>query len=209
MDLLEKLNWRYATKTFDISKKVSNQDIEFIKDAIRLSVSSYGLQLYKIIIIENNEIRNELRKASWDQPQITEASHLFVFCNYTNNYDRQVDQYIHRITEIQGSDFDTLQRYGTSIKENINKMSANERKSWVEKQTYLALSNLLIACVELKIDACPMEGFDKQAYNKILGLDEVGLNASVIAPIGYRSTKDKTQHRKKIRKKLNELFETV
>ncbi|MEQ8626815.1 nitroreductase family protein [Ekhidna sp.] len=82
-----------------------------------------------------------------------------------------------------------------------------ERKSWSEKQTYLALNNLIIACADRQIDACPMEGFDKKAYNRILGLDELGLNASVIAPIGYRSEKDQTQKRKKVRKPMDELFE--
>ena len=88
-------------------------------------------------------------------------------------------------------------------------MSAEERKSWSEKQTYLALNNLLIACAELKIDACPMEGFNNQAYNSILGLDELGLNAAVIAPVGYRSALDKTQNRKKVRKTKEELFQTA
>lgn len=207
MNLLDKLNWRYATKTFDADKKVEEQDIEFIKEAIRLSVSSYGLQLYKIIIIENSEIRQELRKVSWNQSQITDASHLFVFCNYTNNYDRHVDDYIRRIAENKASDFDAVEQYGESIKENIRAMKVSEQRSWSEKQTYLALSNLLLACAELKIDACPMEGFDKHAYNQILGLDEMGLNASVIAPVGYRSLKDETQYRKKIRKPKEELFE--
>lgn len=209
MNLLDKLNWRYATKTFETNKKVDKQDIEFIKEAIRLSVSSYGLQLYKIIIIENREIRQELRKASWDQSQITDASHLFLFCNYTNSYDRHVDDYIHRIAQAGESDIKTLEQYGTSIKESIKKMSVTERNSWSEKQTYIAMSNLLVACAELKIDACPMEGFDKHAYNQILGLDEMDLNVSVIAAVGYRSQKDATQYRRKVRKTKEELYETT
>lgn len=88
-------------------------------------------------------------------------------------------------------------------------MSAIERKSWSEKQTYLALNNLLVACAALKIDACPMEGFENQAYNSILGLDEMGLNACIIAPVGYRSPYDDTQNRKKVRKSKEELFETA
>lgn len=209
MDLIDKLQWRYATKAFDPGKKVQDQDIEFLKEAIRLSVSSYGLQLYKILIIGHDEIRRELRKASWNQSQITDASHLFVFCNYTNNYDRHVDDYIQRIVRTQGANTFTLKQYGESIKENIRNMSAEKQKSWSEKQTYLALSNLLVACAELKIDACPMEGFDNQDYNQILGLDEMGLNASVIAPVGYRSPKDETQKRRKVRKSKEELFETA
>ncbi|MDL5512229.1 NAD(P)H-dependent oxidoreductase [Arenibacter sp. M-2] len=207
MNLIDHLNWRYATKMFDPQKKISKQDLEFLKEAIRLSVSSYGLQLYKVLIIENDEIRAALRKASWDQSQITDASQLFVFCNYTLDYDRHVDDYVERIITIQGNFSNGIKQYGESIKTSIGKMSAEERKSWSEKQTYLALNNLLIACAELKIDACPMEGFDNHAYNQILGLDEQGLNAVVIAPVGYRSVSDKTQNRLKVRKTKEELFQ--
>jgi nitroreductase / dihydropteridine reductase len=207
MNLIDKLNWRYATKVFDPDKKVSAHDLAFLKEAIRLSVSSYGLQLYKVLIIENDDIRKELRKSSWNQSQITEASHLFVFCNYTRNYDQHVDSYIRRIIELQEKTNDGLKQYGEFIKKTIAGMPTEERKSWSEKQTYLALNNLLMACAELKIDACPMEGFDKQDYNQLLGLDELGLNAAVIAPVGYRSDKDETQERQKVRKSMEELFQ--
>lgn len=209
MNLIENLNWRYATKIFDPNKKVNQQNLELLKEAIRLSVSSYGLQLYNVLIIENDEIRAALRKASWDQKQITDASQLFVFCNYTLDYDRHVDDYIQRIISTQGTASDDIKQYGEFIKTSIRKMPEGYRKSWSEKQTYLAMNNLLLACAELKIDACPMEGFDTQAYNQILGLDELGLNAAVIAPVGYRSAADKTQQRKKIRKTKEELFRTA
>ncbi|MEQ6166261.1 NAD(P)H-dependent oxidoreductase [Ekhidna sp. MALMAid0563] len=208
MNLLDKLNWRYATKVFDPKRKVSTDDLDFLKEAIRLSVSSYGLQMYKVLIIESPEIREELRKASWDQAQITDASHLFIFCNYTVNHDQHVDDYIQLIIDTQETvETKGLKQYGEFIKSDIAQMEPMERKSWSEKQTYLAMNNLIIACADRKIDACPMEGFDKQAYNRILGLDELGLNASVIAPVGYRSEKDQTQKRKKVRKPMDELFE--
>jgi len=208
MNLLEKLNWRYATKIFDSSRKVSIDNLKFLKEAIRLSVSSYGLQMYKVLVIENPEIRKELRKASWDQAQITDASHLFVFCNYTINHDQHVDDYIQLILDTQkSSDRAGLKKYADFIKSAIARMEPMERKSWSEKQTYLALNSLIIACADRQIDACPMEGFDKQAYNRILGLDELGLHASVIAPVGYRSQKDETQSRKKVRKTMDQLFE--
>lgn len=207
MNLLDKLNWRYATKVFDPSMKVSEDELNFLKEAIRLSVSSYGLQMYKVLIIENPEIRKELRKASWDQTQITDASHLFIFCNYTINHDQHVDDYIQLVIDTQQpTDEQGLKKYAESIKSNIANMTSHERKSWTEKQTYLALNSLIIACADRQIDACPMEGFDKQAYNRLLGLDEMGLNASVIAPVGYRSSKDETQKRKKVRKPIKELF---
>jgi len=210
MNLLDKLNWRYATKVFDPSRKVSEDDLNFLKEAIRLSVSSYGLQMYKVLIIENPEIRKELRRASWDQAQITDASQLFIFCNHTLNHDQQVDDYIQLVIDTQKTvHIQGLKKYGESIKSSIANMTSAERKSWAEKQTYLALNNLIVACADRQIDACPMEGFDKQEYNRILGLDEMGLNASVIAPVGYRSNRDETQRRKKVRKPIKELFLTA
>ena len=207
MNLIDKLRWRYATKKFDPERRVSDRDLECLKEAVRLSVSSFGIQPYKVIIIENKEIRNALVKASMGQKQIADASHLFVFCNYTRDFDRQVDDYIQKIINIQGSRSTELRNYGESVKASIQKKDPEERKGWAEKQTYLALNNLLIACAELKIDACPMEGFDKEAYNQILALDEQGLNANLIAPIGYRSKDDEAMSRKKIRKSKEELFE--
>ncbi|MEQ9166524.1 MAG: NAD(P)H-dependent oxidoreductase [Fulvivirga sp.] len=209
MNLIKNLNWRYATKKFDASRTINVLDLERLKEAVRLSVSSYGLQLYKVLIIENKEVREELRKASWDQSQITDASCLFVFCNYTDNYSHFVDNYIQLIAETQDTERTGLTDYGNTKKDSINKMNREERKSWAEKQTYLALGNLIVACAELKLDACPMEGFDKQAYNRILGLDEMGLNASVIAPVGYRSKDDNTQFREKVRKPADQLFQTI
>jgi len=209
MELLKILNWRYATKIFDSTKRVNNSDLEELKEAIQLSVSSYGLQLYKVLIIENQEIRRELRKASWNQPQITDASHLFIFCNYKANCLQEVDNFIKLVADTQNTDVKELEPYGNSIKSGINKMSRDQRNSWAEKQTYIAMSNLIIACAELKIDACPMEGFDSKEYNRILGLDEMGLNAALIATVGYRSQEDEAQHRKKVRKSSDQLFQTI
>lgn len=206
MNLLDKLNWRYATKLFDPERKVNAEQLEFLKEAIRLSVSSYGLQLYKVFMIEDPELRKKLRKASWDQRQITDASHLFVFCNYTTGYEQHIDDFVQRILEVDRTGKEGAINYGEFIKNAVSNMGTAKSKSWSEKQTYLALNNLLIACAELKIDACPMEGFDGDMYNKILGLDKLGLNAAVVATVGYRSANDHTQKRKKIRKSINELF---
>ncbi|NJB72227.1 nitroreductase [Saonia flava] len=209
MELLNNLKWRYATKHFDPSKKVSTENLDMLKEAVQLSVSSYGLQLYKVLVVENKQIREKLKPASWNQNQITDASHLFIFCNYTDVKSKHVDGYIELIANKQGIDVSDLSGYGDFMKEKIGEMAEEEQKSWTIRQTYLALGNLLNACAELKIDACPMEGFEAEKYNEILGLTEQGLNAAVIAPVGYRSQEDQTQFRPKVRKPLNELFEVL
>ncbi|MFH4965725.1 NAD(P)H-dependent oxidoreductase [Gaetbulibacter sp. M235] len=207
MELIKNLNWRYATKKFDSSKKVSANDIEKLKEAIQLSVSSYGLQLYKILIIENSEIREQLKPVSWNQSQITDASHLFVFCNYTNVSPTDIDTFIKQTAKTRNLDIERLNGYGDFIKEKLNEKTPEEKTSWLKSQTYLALGNLLNACAELKIDACPMEGFEPEAYNKILNLEAQGLNAAVIAPVGYRHNQDHTIGAKKVRKPFNLLFQ--
>lgn len=209
MNLIDNLNWRYATKAFDPVKKVSSEELEVLKEAVRLSPSAYGLQLYKVLIVENKEIRTALREASWNQPQITDASHLFVFCNFTQDFNDHVDDYVQLIVEAQGADKEQVSPYGEFIKSQLNNNGTKQNQVWAEKQTYLALSNLLAACAELKIDACPMEGFLNDAYNRILGLNKQGLNATVIATVGYRSDNDEAQFRKKVRKDKEQLFELV
>lgn len=209
MKLIENLKWRYATKKFDTSKKVSEENLEKIKEAVQLSVSSYGLQLYKVYIVENPELREQLKPVSWNQSQITEASHLFVFCNYTDATPQAIDAFIKQTAETRNQDLERLNGYGDFIKVKLNEKTPEEKTSWLKSQTYLALGNLLNACAELKIDACPMEGFEPEAYNKILGLDKKGLSAAVIAPIGYRHIEDQTIGLQKVRKPMEQLFKVV
>ncbi len=209
MELLKNLKWRYATKKFDTTKKVSHQDLDKIKEAVQLSVSSYGLQLYKVLIIENGQIREQLKPVSWNQSQITDASHLFVFCNYTDASSKTINDFIKHTAKTRNLDLERLYGYGDFIKSKLAEKSPDETTSWLKSQTYLALGNLLNACAELRIDACPMEGFEPEAYNNILGLHQQGLNAAVIAPIGYRHCDDHTIGQQKVRKPMELLFETI
>lgn len=207
MQLLEKLKWRYATKKFDAKKEISEEDFKTLKEAIRLSASSYGLQLYRVLIIEDKELREKLKPASWGQSQITDASKLFVFCNYATVKPEDVQEYLNLKAKAINVDPKELQGYADFINGKLGEKSATEIEAWTAKQTYIALGNLLYAAAELNIDACPMEGFEADQYNDILGLKEKGLNAAVIATVGYRSEEDQTQHAPKVRKSEEDLFE--
>ncbi|MEL7005177.1 MAG: NAD(P)H-dependent oxidoreductase [Bacteroidota bacterium] len=209
MSLIENLNWRYATKKFDNTKKVNDQDLETIKKALQLSASSYGLQLYKILIIEDIELREKLKPGSWGQSQITDASHLIVFCNYADVANEHIDEYTQLKAETMNINHDNLKGYGDFIKEKMGELDQPTKQNWTARQTYIALGNLLVACADLRIDACPMEGFDPSQYEEILGLESRGLKAAVIATIGYRSDEDQTQHAPKVRKSFDDLFETI
>lgn len=208
MQLIEDLKWRYATKKYDATKKVSDENIANLKEAIQLSASSYGLQLYKFLDIKNPEIRESLRPHSWGQSQITDASHLFVFCSHTTVSDQDTDGYLALKAEIQGLNVADLKGYGDFMKTKLNEKPPAEIKDWTEKQTYIALGNAMAACGAMKIDATPMEGFDAQKYNEILGLTEKGLTASVVLAVGYRHEEDHAQNQPKVRKSMETLFET-
>ncbi|WP_269237031.1 NAD(P)H-dependent oxidoreductase [Flavobacterium flavigenum] len=206
---LESQNWRYATKQYDATKKISAEDLNTLKEAVRLSASSYGLQPYKVVIVENPELREQLKAAAYGQTQVTDASHLFIFANDLNLDAKSVEAYIKNISETRGVPADALGGFSDMMNNVISNLSDEAKNNWTAKQTYIALGNLLGAAAELKIDATPMEGFNPAAFNEILGFDKLGLNAAVIATIGYRHTEDDTQHYKKVRKSQEELFITL
>ncbi len=209
MKIIENLKWRYATKKFDTGKKVSEQDLLKLQEAVNLAATSYGLQPFKILIIENSEIRERLKEAAWGQNQLTEASHIVLFCNFLNVGDKEIDSYLNLRAEINNVDPDTYKEYGNFMKGAISSLTPEQMATWTSKQTYIALGTLLAATAELKIDSCPMEGFDKDKFDNILGLKERGLASSVMAAIGYRDENDPYSAYKKVRKPLSELFEKV
>ena len=206
---IENQNWRYATKKFNSEKKISNSDLEILKEAIQLSSSSYGLQPYKVLIIENEEIRKQLQPASWGQSQITDASHLLVFASETNVDAEYITRFAENMAKTRNIPFDSVKGYADFMIGNISTLTPEKQLIWAQKQAYLALGNLLNAAAELKIDVTPMEGFLPEQYNKILSLTEKGLHATLVATIGYRHDEDDTQHYAKVRKPKSELFETI
>ena len=206
---IEHQNWRYATKKFDTSKKVSNSDLQTLKKAIQLAASAYGLQPYKVLIVENPELRTQLQTASWGQSQIVEASHLLVFANISKIDEAYIDAFFENTANTRNIPIEALDGYKTFMKNAILDMPEDQMNIWTYKQPYLELGNLLCAAAELKIDVTPMEGFEAQKYNDILGLSAKGLNASLVATIGYRHEEDQLQHLAKVRKPETELFETI
>ena len=209
MDIVDYYNWRYATKKFNSKKKVAPSDLELIKEAVRLAPSSYGLQLFKVIIIENQELKNKLIDSSYNQNQIIDCSHLFVFCNYTKVLEKDIDLFISTKSKVNKHPINELQGYGSFLKNNLLKKEPKETSIWTTNQVYIALAHLMTACATLQIDSCPIEGFKADDYNTILDLNNRHMNAAVIAAVGYRSNSDLTQEQKKVRKSSSLLFETI
>ena len=209
MNIIDYYNWRYATKKFNPTKKLADSDLELIKESVRLAPSSYGLQLFKVLIIKSKSLKEKLKKASFNQSQIAEASHLFVFCNYTKVFEQDIDLYIKTRSKVQQQTENELQKYGAFLKNNLLKKNTSETSIWTTNQVYIALAHLMTACATLQVDSCPIEGFEIEKYNEILELNERHMNAAVVAAVGYRSESDKSQNDIKVRKSSGILFETL
>jgi nitroreductase/dihydropteridine reductase len=206
MSLLEKLNWRYATKKFDTTKRLSAEQLDNLLSAVQLAPSSAGLQGYRVLVVENPEIRAKLREAAYGQPQLTEASHVIIFAAETNLDGDYVKNYITRIAETRKMDRDLLAGFEQSITNSVNSQTEDQKIVWNHKQGYIALGILAAAAADQGIDACPMEGFEAGKFDEILGLRALGLTTSVIAPIGFRLDSDPLATAAKVRKPKEELF---
>ena len=209
MNIVEGLKWRYATKRFDSNKKLSKDQLEYLKDAINYIPSSFGLQPYKVFVIENPEIRAKLQEAAWGQPQLTEASQIFLFANFKEYGPEKVYAFLKLGAEINNYPVESSNGYRDLLNGTISSLTPEQLSNWNAKQAYIALGALLSASAEQQIDSCPMEGFDKAKFDEILGLDKQGLTSVCIGAVGFRSPEDKNQFMKKVRKPKSELFETI
>ncbi len=205
MELMQALNWRYATKTFDASKKVSDDVFANLMEAARLAPSSYGLELWKFVVVDNAELRAKIREVAWNQGQVTDASHLVVLCRQATATADDVEKFVKYTAEVRGMDVSALDGYKQMMLGAVAGMDEDKKANWMGKQVYLALGFLLAAAAEAGVDACPMEGFDPTKVDEILGLDKMGLKSVVLCPVGYRSAEDKYGMAKKVRKPASEV----
>ncbi len=197
--IISALEWRYATKQFDPSKKVQEKDIDILLEALRLAPSSFGLQPWKFVVVTNPEVRATLREAGYNQPQITDASHLIVFAVEKNIDDAFVDRFVRSISETRGVPETALEGYAAMMKGAIAAKTPEQRIDWAARQAYLALGVLVTAGALMNIDITPMEGFDPKKFDEILELDKKGLASQVIAVVGYRMPDDPAAAMKKVR----------
>lgn len=209
MSFIDSLSWRYATKKFDPDKKVSEETLQQLLEAIRLSPSSYGLQPLKIMVVEDQAIRQKLREAAFGQPQITDASQLLVFCAKKEYKETDLNSFIEAKARAKGISAENMAGYKSFLQNNIQAKSPAALLEWNSRQAYLALGVFLAACSAHQVDSCPMEGFDPDQFDTLLDLPSKGLRATVLATIGYRAAEDETQHLPKVRKPFKDLFEMI
>lgn len=183
--IIEQLNWRYAVKQFDPTKKVSEADWATLEQALVLAPSSYGLQPYKFIVVTDQELKEKLKPAAYGQSQITDSSHLVVVAYKKSLSEKDVEKFVDLIIETRGTPREMLADYEGAMKNSAKTATENGYiETWNSRQAYIALGFLLETAAILGIDACPMEGFDSAQFNEILGLEDY--SAVALCAIGYR-----------------------
>ena len=204
MNIIEKLQWRYATKKFDANAYISQEKLNTIKHAFNLTATSYGLQPVKLVIIKDKDLQSQLVEHSMNQQQVAQASHVLIFCIETAIDTGYIEAYFNRIKGIRNTPDEVLKPFKDFLIEDFKDKSKQSINEWAIKQVYLAMGNLLTVCAVESIDACPMEGFLSKKYDEILELPEKGMQSVLIMPIGYRATDDMFADFKKVRKDISE-----
>jgi nitroreductase len=196
---LASLEWRYATKAFD-TRKLPEATWAALEESLRLTPSSYGLQPWKFIVVNDPALRAKLRPVSWNQSQVTDASHLVVFARRTEVTETDVNEFFNQMVSERQADAAKLEPYRQMMLGGVVKgKDAAAQKDWAARQLYIALGQLMGAAAAMAIDTCPLEGIDPDAYTEILGLKGSGYEVVVACAVGYRSAEDKYAGMKKIR----------
>ena len=209
MELLDKLNWRYAAKAMN-GDKVSPEKIDNIIEAISLAPTSSGLQPFEIIVITNQEVKDEIKPIAWNQSVVSDCSHLIVFAAWDTYTEDRINKMFDLTNTVRGTKNEGWENYRQMLLGSYPKQDAEINFNHAAKQAYIALSQAIIAAAFQGVDSTPMEGFDADALDKILGLREKGLRSCVMLPIGYRDVEnDWLVNLKKVRKSKEDLVTLV
>jgi nitroreductase len=208
--LLHALEWRYATKVFDPKKRIAADVWAALEKSLVLTPTSYGLQPYQFLIINDPSVREKLMPFSWNQRQVVDSSHFVVFTARTKMTEADVDKFIARVSHVRGIPADALSAYrGMMISDVVNGPRGKTAHEWATRQAYIALGNLMTCAALLGVDACPMEGLVPVEYDKILNLADTGYATVVACALGYRSEGDKYASLAKVRYELTDLLRVI
>lgn len=205
--LIDTLNWRYATKKMDASKSVPEEKVNRILEAIRLSASSSGLQPYQVIVVKNKALREQIVPHAWNQQQIVDGSHLLVFAAWDNYTKQRINTMFDLVNEERGFTNEGWEAYRQKILAAYPPRPAEVNYEHAARQAYIGLGTALIAAAEEGVDSTPMEGFDPEKVDEILGLKEKGLRSVILLPLGYRQEEgDWLVNLKKVRRTSSEFI---
>ncbi|MBD2718207.1 NAD(P)H-dependent oxidoreductase [Synechococcus sp. FACHB-909] len=207
-ELLDALRWRYATKQFDPSRRIPADTWVALEQALVLTPSSYGLQPWKFLVIEDPALRAELRPHSWNQSQITDASHLVVFLARRTIELGDLTRLIEATSSARGVPAEQLEGYRQLMqKDLVDGPRSAAIASWASNQVYIALGNFMTAAALLQVDTCPIEGFSPPDYDRLLGLEGSPYRSAVVCVAGYRDPADKYADLAKVRYPLDAVIE--
>jgi len=208
--LLNQLRWRYATKQFNASQKISEADWRTLEESLVLAPSSFGLQPWRFIVVTDQATKDKLVPVSWGQRQVADASHVVVFAIKKNLGRTDVDRYLARMAEVRGVSSESLNGFRDVLLDFLaqpaDKFDSND---WAARQVYIALGQFMTSAALLGIDTCPMEGIEPARYDEILGLAAEGYQAVVVATAGYRAATDKYATLPKVRFASDEVITHV
>jgi nitroreductase len=197
--VMNALQWRYATKSFDAEKPLPDEVLEALIESLVLSPSSFGLQPWQFIVVTDPSLRAQLRANSWNQPQVTDASHFVVLTVRETLTEADIDESLHRLSEVRGSSPESLAPLRGMMVGFVSGMDDTERFVWNSRQAYIALGQLMTCAALLKVDSCPLEGISASAYDEILGLSGSGYRTVVACALGYRNPDDPYAAASKVR----------
>jgi len=203
MNIIESLQWRYATKKFDRNKIIPQDKIEVLKEAFNLTATSYGMQPVKLLVLSDKKRQEDLLPLSMNQQQIATASHVLILAGADIN-NVSINTYFDSVKQVRGTSEEILNPFRTYLLDNFSNKIEAEKETFIKNQAYIALGNLLTVCALERIDACPMEGFEPKAYDEFFNLEEKGLKSLLVIPIGYRAEDDMFSTLKKVRKSIDE-----
>jgi len=208
--LLDALQWRYATKIFDATKKIPAEVWSALEQTLVLTPTSYGLQPYQFLIVQNPAKRAALLPHSWNQKQVVDCSQLVVFTARTEMTEADADRLIARMVEVRGVPAESLKFWRDMILSDVvNGPRSKAAHEWAARQAYIALGNLMTAAALLSVDGCPLEGISPADYDKILGLAGTGYKTVVALALGYRADGDKYAALPKVRYEQEDLIKVV
>ena len=195
--VLEQLNWRYAVKKFDSSKRIDEVTWQALEESMILAPSSYGLQPWKFIVVTDEELKAQLPAASWNQQQPKDCSHMVVMAALESIDAAYVESYLQDVVDKRGLPAGAMDGYRKTLVARIEQMETHF--DWNCRQVYIALGQLMMTAAMVAIDTCPMEGIDAAAYDKILGIAGTGFRSVVGCAVGYRHSEDLQATAKKVR----------
>jgi len=199
-DILTQLRWRYAVKKFDAARKIPDATWKALEEVLVLSPSSYGVQPWRFVVVEDPAVRARLRPVSWNQTQVTDASHYVVFAAKQTVSEADVDAFVKRICDVRGVTPESMKFYRDMMMGGIvQAMGPEKQLHWAALQTYIALGNFMTAAAVAGIDTCPIEGLDPAKYDEILGLPAQGYRTFCACAAGYRAADDKYASAPKVR----------